>query len=247
VSGSLLRISLSALDEQRFGVRVARASGVTVEMLPGIERFCCEHGVELVIARSDANELAAVQEMEQHEFRLMDTLVYYRRSLSEIPETTLEPGIVIRPVRKNEPDEVRAIAAAVFKGYGGHYHADPRLDPTQCDEVYPSWAYRSCVSPDVAGAVLVAESASGLVGFVAVRTNSEEEGEVTLYGVIPSVQGRGVGRALLVTAMHRLRENRLSHVIISTQVTNFTSQRVWVRLGFTPYRAFYTFHKWYPG
>ena len=43
-----------------------------------------------------------------------------------------------------------------FSGYLGHYHADPRLDRAKCDEVYLSWAERSCVDPSVASKVLVA-------------------------------------------------------------------------------------------
>lgn len=241
----LLPISLSLPDEERFGVRTARITSIAAEMLPGIQEYCRTNHVEFLIARCDAADLATAQAMEQDDFQLMDTLVYYRRDLAALPEIPSGMGAIIRPVSDDEAETVQRSAAAIFKGYGGHYHADPRLDQTKCDEVYPSWAYRSCVSREVADHVLVAEVDGSLAGFCAIRLNDADEGEITLYGVLPTLQKRGIGRALVTGAMHWTAGQYASRIIISTQVTNFASQTVWVRLGFTPYQAYYTFHKWF--
>ena len=34
-------------------------------------------------------------------------------------------------------------------------------------------------------------------------------------------------------------------MIVSTQAANVPVQRVWLRLGYEPYRIEHTFHKWY--
>jgi ribosomal protein S18 acetylase RimI-like enzyme len=238
-------VSPSPIDEARFGVRIARTAIISEKDLPEMLAYCRAEGVELLITRCDAADLATAQALEQAGFQLMDTLVYFRRNLADLPVQPILPGIAIRLIRMGEAEQVQAIASETFQGYGGHYHADPRLDRAQCDAVYPSWAYRSCVEPAVAKRVLVAESEAGLAGFAAIRLNTSDEGEVTLYGVLPAAQRRGIGPALLLNAMHWLAEQGASRFVISTQVTNYASQTVWVRLGLGPYQAFYTFHKWF--
>lgn len=240
-------VQRSPIDELRFGVRIARINRAAAALLPDILDYCHAEQVEMLIARCDAADLVTVQALEHAGFLLMDTLVYFGRSLSGLLEAADSPGIIIRPVRSDEARQVESMAVEIFKGYGGHYHADPRLDRAQCDAVYPSWAYRSCVAREVADQVLVAEHQNMLVGFVAIRLNDADEGEVTLYGVLPSAQRRGIGRALVLNAMHWLAEQGASRFVISTQVTNYASQSVWVRLGMSPYQAFYTFHKWFTG
>lgn len=40
-------------------------------------------------------------------------------------------------------------------------------------------------------------------------------------------------------------DNSMKEMVVSTQITNLAVQKVWVRLGFEPYRFYYTFHKWF--
>ncbi len=140
---------------------------------------------------------------------------------------------------------IKAIAAKCFRGYFGHYHADEKLDRSKCDEAYISWAYRSCVSRDVADEVLVADLAGSIVGFASLRLNSEQEGEGILFGVAPSAQRKGIYRSLLINSMQWCLSKGARHMIYSTQITNIAVQKVLVRLGFVPSNAYYTFHKWF--
>lgn len=238
-------IQLSALDEERFGVRTAKVSALSVNQLPAVIEFCQTNQVKFLIARCAATELQAAQAMEHQGFSLMDTLVYYSRDLKNAPIPPLSDTITVRPVIEHEAGQVSAIAAKAFRGYGGHYHADARLEPEQCDAVYESWAYRSCVSREVAHEVLIAEREGEMVGFVTLRKQSAEAGEVPLYGVDPSLQGYGIGRGLIIGALRWCESQGLPAISISTQITNLSSQKVWIRLGFEPAQAEYTFHKWF--
>ncbi len=114
-----------------------------------------------------------------------------------------------------------------------------------CDDVYASWAYRSCISREVADEVLVAELQGKAVGFITLKMRSQQEGEAPLYGVDPSMQGQGIGRDLMIEAMHWFASRGVKTMIMSTQITNLSSQKVWLRLGFEPIPAEYTFHKWF--
>jgi GNAT superfamily N-acetyltransferase len=183
--------------------------------------------------------------MEREGFLLMDTLVYYRYDLTQSPLPGDNAKVPVRPMRPGEEERVRDVATESFRGYFGHYHADERLDRAKCDEVYVSWAYRSCVSREVADEVLVADLNGSIVGFATLRLNSAEEGEGVLFGVAPSAQGQGVYRSFMIRGMQWCLSNRAKRMVVSTQITNIAVQKVWTRLGFGPSYSYYTFHKWF--
>lgn len=239
------RFWLSAIDEERFGFRTARATAVTADTLGAVIEFCRANGVHLLIARCPAADLSAVHAMENDGFALMDTLVYYARDLARtsIPPDTGKAAM--RPVRDGEEEAVGVIAQQAFRGYFGHYHADSRLDRSKCDEVYASWASNCCSMRGPASEVLVAELGSSLVGFAALRMNAGEEAEVVLNGVIPSARGRGIYRSLVLTGMEWSRRKGARVMLGSTHLANLAVQRVWTRLGFELRSAYHTFHKWF--
>jgi GNAT superfamily N-acetyltransferase len=238
------QVELSEIDEQRFGIRTARSTEVTCESLPGVLDYCRRHDVRLLIARCRVSELAAAQALEQAGGGLMDTLVYYARDLLSTPIPVDTDGVSIRGIRPGDEAPVQAIAVEAFRGYVGHYHADPRPDRAKCDEAYTSWAVRSCTSREVADEVLVADRDGELLGFATLRLNSRTQGECALFAVAPAAQGGGVGRSLMAGGMRWCAAQGAHRMIISTQLINLAVQKVWVRVGFEPDHAYYTFHVW---
>jgi len=238
-------VRLSDLDEERFGIRTARTDHLTAEALPSVLSFCRLHAVVLLIARCPASDLRAAQAMEREGFLLMDTLVHYGRDLLNVPIPAENAAIPVRAALPGEEGEVVEVAAQAFCGYIGHYHADERLDRHQCDEVYTSWALRSCLSRDVADEVLVASLSDSITGFLTLRMATPDEGHGILFAVAPSVRGRGVSSALMIGGMRWCLDKGASRMLIPTQINNIPSQKVWCRLGFEPSHAQYTFHKWF--
>ena len=238
-------VRLSKLDEERFGIRTAVARGVTSATLPSVLEFCRENDVKFLIARSLCTELSAAQEMERQGFILMDTLVYYVRELGQGPLPTDTGTALIRFRRPGDEDTVRAVAGEVFGAYQGHYHADKRLDQAQCDEVYQSWVYNSCVSREFADAVMIAELKGTIVGFGTVRMNSPQECEGVLAGVSPSAQGHGIYRSFIIRSLEWCHEQKAQRMVVSTQITNVAVQKVWARLSFELSSSYYTYHKWF--
>jgi GNAT superfamily N-acetyltransferase len=238
-------VRMSAIDEERFGIPIARAPLVNLDTLPSIMNFCRANGVIMLISRCLASELRVVQAMEREGFLLMDTLPYYSRNLTKTPIPADAGKVPVRPVRPGEENDVKAVAAESFREYMGHYHMDDRLDRIKCDEVYTSWAFRSCVSRDVADEVLVADLEGSVVGFATLQLNSPEEGEGVLFGVAPSAQGRGIYRSFMIRGMEWCLSRKAARMVVSTQITNIAVQKVWTRLGFELSHTYYTFHKWF--
>jgi GNAT superfamily N-acetyltransferase len=236
---------LSEIDRARFGVRTAKAFISKTADIYEIMKSCESHRVEFLIARCPTRELEAVHEMERLGFSLTDTLLFFSHDLKRIPEPDALQGVTIRRAEQGEGHAVRGVAGESFRGYLSHYHADGRLEREKCDEAYEDWAFRACTSSAFAEDVFVAESDDRVIGFGTMRVNDEKDGEGGLFAVAPSYQGRGVYRSIMIRCLDWCAEKGLRKMIISTQVTNLTSQKVWIRLGFEPSHSHYTFHKWF--
>jgi GNAT superfamily N-acetyltransferase len=242
---SISIIALSTLDEERFGVKTAKSKNFTWHEIPEILAQSYQNHVQLLIARCTTSDLKTAQELEKQGFLLMDTLVYYEHNLHLKINITLNKKIHIRTILTGEAETVRSLAAESFKGYRGHYHADAKLNVQQCDDVYTSWAYNSCISKDFANEVLVAVLEDKIVGFATLRINDPKEGKVVLNGVLPKSQRMGIYRMLIENSLIWSIRQGMKRMIISTQITNIAVQKVWVRVGFHPTSSFYTFHKWF--
>ena len=237
-------IGLSPLDTARFGVCTARADALTVEGLAGVLEFCRLQDVELLIGRCKVENADAVHTLERAGFLLMDTLVYYQRNLASSPVTDPGDGR-LRLLRADEAREVEAIARECFRDYGGHYHADPRLDRGAATEVYASWARASCELPEGSSFVLVGDTGQGLVGFATFRLSQALEGELLLGAVAPRARGSGLYRTLTQAGMYRLQSLGATRFITSTYLGNWRAEKSWVAAGLSPYAAYHTFHRWF--
>jgi GNAT superfamily N-acetyltransferase len=211
--------------------------------VPALFATCRSMRAGLLIVRCGTDDIDSVVVLEEAGARLMDTLLYYERGLDDWTGPA-ESACVIRPNLPSDIDRIEEIARAAFDGYRGHYHVDSRLAASACNEVYASWARRSCESPGVADVVLVAELNGRIEGFAALRANSLMEAEGVLYGVDPAARRLGIYRSLMDASLAWARSNGMNRFVISTQLSNIIVRRVWAGMGFLPLPAWHTFHVW---
>ena len=238
------RVFVDDVESNRFGVVCARAYDIGMGDLGAVARFARERRVRLLTARCDVGDLDVARALEDDGFRLMDTLLYYRKDTGDTPLETAA-NVTIRSIRPGEEDDVADIARYTFRNYVDHYHADPRLDDAVADEAFASWALRSCTDRAVANDVLVAVEEDETIAFATLRLNTPDEGEGVLFGVSPKAQRRGIYGGLISHGVAWCKANGAGRMIVSTQINNYAVQKVWVRLGFVHYKSCYTFHKWF--
>lgn len=233
---------ISALDTERFGVRVAKSEPAAAEVEEAV-RLARAEGVDVVFFRTPTEDIVAAHAVETRGGRLMDTLVAYERALSLLPDEAAAADVEIAEAGPVDGSVVADLAREAFRGYVGHYHADPRLDEAACDEVYASWAERSCAEPGVADAVLVARRGADLLGFTALKLDGEQA-VGTLDGVAPAARGRGVYTALGVARMRKAADLGATRMLVTTHLANAGAQRGLQRLGFVATWSQHTFHLW---
>lgn len=238
---------ISLLDSQRFGVKTAKAEIDSIEALKYFEHFSEANQIEFGIVRVGSEKIQELQSAIENEFVLMDTLVHYVYSYSNVDKVDfdyLSKGL--RLANTSDACDLRNVAASIFKDYSSHYHADNRLNSVDCDAVYADWAYRSCKSDKVADSILLYEDIEGIAGFATLKYLSEEKiAEGPLFGVHLRARGCGVFRLLLRSSKAWGLSRGAMKFHYSTQITNLAVQKVLCNEGFVPIKYEYTLHKWY--
>lgn len=232
-----LEVSLSTLDSERFGVVVARADDVAAASVSDLLAFCEENGVELVIARCDGLDLAAM------------------RALIGAGMTEVEAQIVyqgpIRPARRRTPiregtaadrEALAELARAGFTEMPSHYHVDSRLPLEVCVDAYVDWTLRG-LSGEAADLLLVAEIEGRIDGFMMFSLRDAALTAV-LSTVSPAARGRGLYNSFLSAGMGWGSERGAEQIIGVTPHGNIAAQRNLIKTGLRPVGSLVTFHGW---
>jgi hypothetical protein len=235
-------VSYSEIDSRRFGKNIFRARARGVIDVAAIDDIGQSERADLMIARCGTDAPDVVHALESAGYLLMDTLVYYAGHPRE--STVNNSPHVIRFASLEDRDILGLIASDCFTGYLGHYHADPRLDPSTSTLGYVDW----CVSSIGAAGhrVWVAVEEENVTGFIVLRQGEPTSiPEIALNGVASRYRRRGVYDALFKTAASALAREGESLMSVSTQLHNFAPQRTWVRNGLFLQSTVHTFHKWF--
>jgi mycothiol synthase len=141
-----------------------------------------------------------------------------------LPEPSLPAGITLRTFVPGQDEEawlrLNALAFAHHPEQGAWTRSDLDLREQE------AWF-------DPAGFFL-AERDGRLAGFHWTKVHDGETGEVYVVGVDPAEQGSGLGRALTLTGLRHLRDDRgLAEVMLYVDEENRAAVRMYTALGFT--------------
>ncbi len=145
-------------------------------------------------------------------FQTIDEIVRYQKQGTEAPPP--DPRLPIRPLAPADMGQLLAVDHAAF----------PWLWWNSAEEF--SWylglpGVEACVVSD-------GDRIVGYAGF----TISGRQGHLDRLAVLPSHQGRGFGRALVLFTLSRMANKRAERVALTTQVDNHKSARLYGTLGF---------------
>ena len=153
--------------------------------------------------------------------RVRDLWVMRRRSSLALPPLEVPDGVTIRPWRDGDADAVVAVNAAAF----AHHPEQGAMDAANLA--------RRMAEPwfDPAG-LLIAEDATGVLGFHWTKQHDRRTGEVYVVGVDPGAQGRGLGKVLTLAGLHHLVGLGVDEVLLYVESDNAPAVAVYSRLGF---------------
>ena len=140
-------------------------------------------------------------------------------SLARLPEVAVPAGYAIRT---HQPADGAAWCRLINDAIGGEYTEErfeqeisgaPGLEPAD---------------------LFFAVSGEVVVGTAWARHRPGRVGYVHMVAVAPEHRGRGVGRALVVSVLHRFREAGVASAMLETDDVRLPAIRLYLALGFRP-------------
>ena len=170
---------------------------------------------------------------------------YMRRDLGDPlpPEAPVPAGVTLRPVRR---DDLAAAAEIIYRSHVGSPDAALNLTystPATCRTFVDTLVVRSGCGRFDPEASRLAEAPWGPVGVLIASRLARANGHVCQVSVSPEAQARGVGAALMTTALRAFREQGLASATLSVTVGNDRAHRLYELLGFRVQRVFGA-HAW---
>jgi GNAT superfamily N-acetyltransferase len=227
-----------AFDTEQLGVEAARidyllGDGNRDTALRHILREAAALGVQHLSYRLDAGDIATMHLLEAHEFRLVDGLLTFSRSLDgSLPAPQL-------PFSPASLDDVAALRDLGMRGFRhDRFHADDSLAPGAADRLHAQWL-ENAVRGSAADAVLVHEAEGGMRGAITFSIDDATTrwlggpvGTIGLVVTAPGWHGRGIATALTAAALADMARRGARWCLIGTQLRNIGASRVYEASGF---------------
>lgn len=234
-----------AWDTAHFGYRIARASirQLDAESCHLLEKWCREQSIDCLYFLADAGDQAAIAELQNHRFNLVDVRLTYEYTLQSPPSYAGVENLAFR--MSNEADVPRFIDTARNSYKGSRFYADPRFDSEKVALMYQIWLTKS-ITTDFADAVVIAELNQRPVGYLPCHLNRPAgEGNIGLAGIVESARGMGLGQCIYKYGVHWLYAQGMKRVNVITQGSNIAVHRLLQRSGFVTRSVELWFHKWF--
>ena len=170
---------------------------------------------------------------------------YMARELRE-PLPPAEPpprGYRLRPVRRSD---LHAAAEIVYRSHVGSLDAALNLTyatPATCRSFVDTIVLRGGCGRWDSEASLLAEGPRGPAGVVLASRLARATGHVCQVSVVPESQGAGLGRSLMLAALHGFRERGLAAATLSVTVDNERAHGLYLDLAFGVRKEFAA-HAW---
>lgn len=227
----VLQLEVLAFDSELFGAPIARLTALEAPDLAGFDALldtcraeCAQRAVRHVVRRLQVGAFEETWGLSRAGYRLVDVSVLFERESD--PATGADPSI--RLVRPGDDEKLAARFAEAFNLT--RFAVDPFFSVAAAAELHRRWIRNSCAGR--ADAVLVAEVAGELAGFVTCRVDKPSKtGNIELIAVDSAQRGTGAGRRLVAAALNWFH-GRTERVQVRTQVNNLIATRLYQASGF---------------
>ena len=240
----------SQIDTDRFGFKIGKTDGELFRVQPKkvIETLKAQ-GYKLIIARVSMNDIALINAMEDHGFRIKDSQLTFRFDLnknSALQSLQMESSFEIRKFKVSDADALAELAKNSFDNYG-HYFADSKLDKEKCRAIYADWTYNSCTDSDVADQIFVSSYNNNPNGFLSFKLFEKDNKRYAAGGigaVDSKFRGKNIFPALVLAGLEWGLEIGLDWEEHNTLVNNTAVNRSFSKMGFHAGNHVITMHCW---
>ena len=245
-ASSELRIDVSQIESDRFGMAVARLNVSTRNDASDkqIVEICQNSESNLLILRYPTSRVKLAQKLALIKGMVVyqaDTLVYFAKEIGS-SNTKIEPirDWQFREAQSSDNSDLVQLSRIIFEEYPSHYRANELLSSVAIRDGYAQWAQVG-LQDSKKLTVLVESPEAKVVGFALISFDGDTA-EIELNGIHPEAQGRGAYGSLLSWLSSHLATRGVKKLSISTQIQNERVIRAWIRAGFNLEFSFNTVH-----
>jgi dTDP-4-amino-4,6-dideoxy-D-galactose acyltransferase len=233
-----------AWDSDFFGIEIGRVrtKHLSPAILEATDRWCAASAIDCLYFLAEANDALSIRCAEHFGFELVDIRTTLARRIGPEEEMVRVPqGATIRLALPTDLEPLRAIARSSY--HDSRFYFDGRFPVEKCDRLYETWLEKSCA--DRSGVVLVAEWQGRPAGYVTCDRVDVATGQIGL--IASSVQGVGLGTALVSSAIGWFRHQGFNRAQVVTQGRNVGAQVLYQHCGFVTQSVELWYHRWFDG
>src|SRR5882762_4717016 len=188
-------------DSRFFGLNVGRVNPPRLERheMSKILDWCRVQQIDCLYLLADSNHDDTTRLANEYGFDFVDIRITFE--LSSVAADNPAPSqssAAIRPFQSTDLPTLRIMAGRLHQDT--RFFSDPNFPRARSEELYRVWIERSCTNPR--GKVFVAEAQGKPAAYIACSAAEAESGQIELIAVEDALQGQGVGRALVKTALN---------------------------------------------
>ncbi len=231
-------------DSEFFGYRIARVTVNSLDLatMQNITAWCTDHAVDCLYFLADSDHTETVQVAEENSFHLVDIRISLVKCISVGPES--DTNIADSVIRLSTNDDLPFLRAIAKKNYqDSRFYYDPNIPTFRCEAFYETWIEKSCHG--YADVVLVAAFQGKPVGYISCHVLERSQGKIGLVGVDGAIQGKGIGKSMIMTSLQWFAEHNISCIRVATQGRNTKAQQLYQSCGFRTQAVQLWYHKWF--
>ena len=231
-------------DSEFFDRKIASFTSprLTVLELGEALDWCGQNAVDCLYYLADSGDIECCNAAERKGFLLADIRITLERSVTSYKSPfSVEDRRILRHAREGDLGGLRLIAGESHPD--SRFYADSQFSREKCSALYKVWIEKSCRG--YADAVLVAESAGKVAGYVSCHLKEASVGQIGLAGIDKGFRGRGYGTLLVHEALDWFAGRSISKVSVVTQGRNIKAQRLYEQCGFFTSAVQIWFHRWF--
>ncbi len=230
-------------DSEFFGCRIASLINetLTTNRLKKALSWCGDNQIDCLYFLADIEDSQTIMLAEKQGFHLTDIRVTLEAELSGIQQyQTITTGIV-QNATSEDFEQLKKIASVNHRD--SRFYYDGNFSIQKCDELFATWIEKSCKG--YADVVLTKKSGKKIEGYITCSIDEEGNGSIGLVGVNPYLQGKGIGRVLVSSAIEWFKSKNVSYFTVITQGRNVKAQRLYQRNGFVTKSLKNWYHLWF--
>jgi ribosomal protein S18 acetylase RimI-like enzyme len=237
-------IPFSPIESNRFNLNIYRGQLDAIDVA-ALQNLITTNKADILIIRLPTKSKPSHYKLGALGFNCIhaDSLVTYAVHLPShtIPIETVS-DLTFELITSHNYSALKQMIPVIFAGYQNHYSSNPFLEKKKITEGYLEWAlsHTNNASNKISWYVI---KHGTIAGFANCSFNTaKREAQIVLNGILPEFAGQKLYTYLVRHVETHFKSAGYERLIISTQLQNYSVQKVWIREGFYLIDSHETYH-----